>query len=62
MITPTTKLKLFSLFCVSALGILLISGMKVEKEAIEVSQDSRPNIVFMIADDWSYPACWNLWR
>lgn len=55
MITPTAKLKLFGLLFVSALGILFISGMKADKEAAANSQESRPNIVFMIADDWSYP-------
>lgn len=55
MITPTTKLKLFSLLFVSALGVLFISGMKVEKEADPKPRKSRPNIIFMIADDWSYP-------
>ena len=54
MIIPTTKPKLFSLFFVSALGVLFISGMKVENDATTY-QESRPNIIFMIADDWSYP-------
>lgn len=55
MITPTTKLKLFSAFFVSVLGVLLISAMKVEKKGSMPSQETRPNILFMIADDWSYP-------
>lgn len=55
MITPTAKLKLFSILFVSVLGIFLISGTKAEKEEANPSEASRPNIVFMIADDWSYP-------
>jgi len=54
-ITPTTKLKLFSTLFVSVLGILLISAMKVEKETAITSEETRPNILFMIADDWSFP-------
>jgi len=54
-IPPTTKLKLLGLLFISVLGILFISGKKTEKEEGATSQESRPNIVFMIADDWSYP-------
>ena len=50
---PTTRLKLLSLLFISVLGILFISGRKAEKDT--TSQESRPNILFMIADDWSYP-------
>lgn len=55
MITPTNKPKLYSLLFLSTLGVLFISGMKVENEAVTTYQKSRPNIVFMIADDWSFP-------
>ena len=54
-ITPTSTLKLLTVFLVFALGALLISGIKVEEATDSTPQDSRPNIIFMIADDWSYP-------
>ncbi len=55
MITPTTRLKFLMIFLTLALGALFISGIKAEKETTVIFQDSRPNILFLIADDWSYP-------
>lgn len=54
-ITPTTTRKLLIVFSTFALGLFFISGKQLEEKVDRTSQKSRPNILFLIADDWSYP-------
>ncbi|MEO9891915.1 sulfatase [Aurantibacter sp.] len=54
-ITPTGILKFVSLIAVLAFSVLFLSGKKIENSNVISTQVKRPNIVFMIADDWSFP-------
>lgn len=54
-IRPTAAFNLFLLFFLFVLTLTLISGKNSENGALKTKNDTRPNILFMIADDWSYP-------
>ncbi|NNE76688.1 MAG: sulfatase-like hydrolase/transferase, partial [Pricia sp.] len=54
-ITPNTGQKFLSILSLIVLGAVLISADFPEIKISKKTQDSRPNIVFLIADDWSYP-------
>lgn len=55
MITPTKQSKLLTLIFIFALSLCFNSSKPSEKSELGRVQESRPNILFMIADDWSYP-------
>ncbi len=53
--TPTARLRLLGLLFISVLGMFLLSGRNVDKGTVENDSEAKPNILFLIADDWSYP-------
>ena len=54
-IRPTTRPKFLIFFLTVGIGLLFSSAARVAKTTTGTTQASRPNIVFLIADDWSYP-------
>jgi len=54
-ITPTLVSKFFLLIFICGIGFFLLSGSKIDALMEANQQESKPNILFLIADDWSYP-------
>lgn len=54
-IRPTNAYNLFALFLLLIIMPALISGKGGNTGTSETEPQKRPNILFMIADDWSYP-------
>lgn len=55
MISPTLRAKLFTFVFLCCSGFLFFSGTTNNVSSKAKAQDIKPNILFLIADDWSYP-------